>query len=217
MKILITRLKEFAKKFSVYIIAASLHLVVILLITVGNQKDVRNIIKEIELANFKVEQPKDDQKKPETPVTKPKQVEEGLKDNSTDIVPDQPQVSDTPSDYTGGSSTGTSETVSDVPDYLPQSKLKEIAEFNSNEIKKRIVYPPLALKQEIEAVVILEVYVDPKGIVKEAKVLKDPGYGFAEAAIKAIVGTICTKPALSTDGVPVYAKIRYPIRFTITK
>ena len=44
-------------------------------------------------------------------------------------------------------------------------------------------------------------------------VLKDPGFGFAEAAIKALAGLVC-EPA-QVEGRPVAVRYRYPVRFAL--
>ncbi len=98
-------------------------------------------------------------------------------------------------------------------DYLPQHKISNVPVIPSKEVLSRIVYPPLALKQGIEASVFLELYIDSSGIVKKIKILKDPGHGFAEAAVNALKGLKCI-PA-SANGKNVAVRYRYPVRFSI--
>ncbi|MBN2545155.1 MAG: energy transducer TonB [Spirochaetes bacterium] len=98
-------------------------------------------------------------------------------------------------------------------DYLPQHKISAMPVFPVNLIKSRTVYPPLANKQGIEGIVYLELYIDQSGKIRGIKVLKDPGFGFAEAAVKALSGIMCI-PARS-NGIPVAARIRYPIKFIL--
>ena len=97
--------------------------------------------------------------------------------------------------------------------YLPQHKISAVPVIPQNQILSRIVYPPMALKQGIEAVVYLELFIDSSGVVKKIKVLKDPGHGFAEAAVKAIEGIKCI-PA-TANGKNVAVRYRYPVRFTL--
>jgi len=99
------------------------------------------------------------------------------------------------------------------PEYLPQHKISEIPVIPSKEILKRIEYPPLALKQKLQAVVYVELFIDSKGAIRRINVLKDPGNGFAEAAVKAISGLTC-EPA-KANGKPVAVRFRYPIRFAL--
>ncbi len=97
--------------------------------------------------------------------------------------------------------------------YLPQHMISELPVPPINEIKSRIIYPPLAQRQGIEGVVFLELYIDQNGELRNIVVLRDPGYGFAESAISALQG-IKFIPAKS-NGVPVAVKYRYPFRFAL--
>ncbi|MBP5283630.1 MAG: energy transducer TonB [Treponema sp.] len=97
--------------------------------------------------------------------------------------------------------------------YLPQHKISSVPVIPGNQILSRIVYPPMALKQGIEAVVYLELYIDGEGTIRKIKVLKDPGHGFAEAAVKALDGLKCI-PA-SANGKSVAVRYRYPVKFTL--
>ena len=72
----------------------------------------------------------------------------------------------------------------------------------------------MAMKQGIEGVVYLELFIDENGNIRQVNVLKDPGYGFAEAAIAALDGITC-KPALMNDK-PVAVRFRYPVRFVLS-
>ncbi len=99
------------------------------------------------------------------------------------------------------------------PDYLPQHKVSTIPDIPTKEILARIEYPPIALRQGIEGVVYLELYIDQNGVIRKVNVLKDPGYGFAEAAVASLKNILC-KPAMA-NGVPVAVRFRYPIRFTL--
>jgi len=99
------------------------------------------------------------------------------------------------------------------PVYLPQHKISKIPGIPNDQILERIIYPPMALRQNIEAVVYLELFIDQKGVIRHVSVLKDPGHGFAESAIKALEGLHCS-PA-EANGVPVAVRYRYPIRFVL--
>lgn len=98
-------------------------------------------------------------------------------------------------------------------EYLPQHKISAVPVIPSKEILSRIVYPPMALKQGIEAVVFLELFIDAKGIIKNIKVLKDPGHGFAEAAVAALKGISCI-PA-NVNGKNCAVRYRYPVSFKL--
>ena len=98
-------------------------------------------------------------------------------------------------------------------DFLPQHKISSIPVIPTETILKRVVYPAMALQQGIEGVVYLELYIDQYGTIKKAVVLRDPGHGFAEAALKAMEGLSCI-PA-TANGQNVAVRFRYPVRFTI--
>jgi len=96
-------------------------------------------------------------------------------------------------------------------DFLQQHKVSAIPVIPTAEILSRIVYPPIALKQGIEGVVYLELYIDQTGQIRKINILKDPGYGFAEAAVAALKNVVC-KPAMA-NGEAVAVRFRYPVRF----
>ena len=98
-------------------------------------------------------------------------------------------------------------------DYVPQHKISVIPEIPTKQILSKIEYPKMAMKQGIEGVVYLELFIDESGNIRRINVLKDPGYGFADAAIAALDGIIC-KPALVNDK-PVAVRFRYPVRFVL--
>lgn len=97
--------------------------------------------------------------------------------------------------------------------FLPQHKISSVPVIPIREVLSKIEYPPMALRQGIEAVVYLELFIDSKGAIKNIKVLKDPGHGFAEAAVAALRGIICI-PA-NANGKNCAVRYRYPIKFTL--
>jgi len=99
------------------------------------------------------------------------------------------------------------------PDYLPQFKIDQLPQFPTQQILSRVVYPPLAAAQGLEVTVILELSIDKDGVIRKIVVLKDPGFGFSEAAVKALSG-IQVVPA-QAGGQTVAVRYRYPIRFTL--
>lgn len=98
-------------------------------------------------------------------------------------------------------------------DYIPQHKISVVPEIPTKQILSKIEYPKMAMKQGIEGVVYLELFIDEAGNIRHINVLKDPGYGFAEAAIAALDSVTC-KPALMNDK-PVAVRFRYPVRFVL--
>jgi TonB family protein len=103
--------------------------------------------------------------------------------------------------------------VSTNGDYLPQSEITDLPVVPSTNVLSKIQYPPLAAQQGIEATVFLELFIDPAGQIRKIIVLKDPGFGFADAAVQALTGVIC-QPA-RTRGIPVAVRYRYPVRFAL--
>ena len=99
-------------------------------------------------------------------------------------------------------------------EYVPQHKISVIPEIPTKAILSKIEYPKMAMKQGIEGVVYLELFIDEAGNIRKVNVLKDPGYGFAEAALAALDGITC-KPALVNEK-PVAVRFRYPIRFVLS-
>jgi len=105
--------------------------------------------------------------------------------------------------------------IQEEPEYLPQHKISKVPDIPSGQILDRIVYPPIALRQELEAVVYLELFIDETGNIRKVEVLRDPGNGFAEAALAAIEGLQCG-PA-EANGKAVAVRFRYPIRFSLSR
>ena len=105
------------------------------------------------------------------------------------------------------------ETVED--DYIPQFRLSAVPRFNENEVRSAIMYPPIAQRSGIEGSVILELFIDRTGLVRQIVILREdpPERGFGEAAVKAFTGMRCT-PAES-NGEPVSCRYRYPVRFSL--
>lgn len=97
--------------------------------------------------------------------------------------------------------------------FLPQHKISTVPVIPIREVLSKIEYPPMALRQGIEAVVYLELFIDKNGAIRNIKVLKDPGHGFAESAVAALRGIMCV-PA-NANGKNVAVRYRYPIKFTL--
>lgn len=100
-------------------------------------------------------------------------------------------------------------------DFLPQHKISSIPVIPTDKILSRVEYPPMALQAGIEGVVYLELFIDQYGAIRKIQVLKDPGHGFAEAALRAMEGLNCI-PA-TANGQNVAVRFRYPVRFSIKK
>jgi protein TonB len=102
------------------------------------------------------------------------------------------------------------------PDYFPQHMISVLPQFDQKELLRRTVYPPIAQRSNIEGSVVLELFVDRDGYVRNIVVLKETpeGRGFAEAAIKAFQGYRALTPA-QANGEYVAARYRRPVRFTL--
>ena len=98
-------------------------------------------------------------------------------------------------------------------EYLPPHKISVPPKIPAEQVLRNLSYPLSAKRQRIEGVVYLELYIDKEGTIRRIVVLKDPGYGLAEAAIKAFEGVRCI-PA-EANGVPAPVRYRYPIRFKL--
>jgi protein TonB len=103
----------------------------------------------------------------------------------------------------------------DVIDFLPMHLVSQLPRFSEDEIKRKVIYPPIAQRSELEGTVYLEIFVDSYGAVKSVTILKEdpPDRGFGEAAAKAFQG-LKGNPAMS-NGKEVAVRYRYPVRFTL--
>jgi protein TonB len=93
--------------------------------------------------------------------------------------------------------------------------VSESPKFDEREIASGLIYPPIALRSNIEGRVILELFVDRNGVVQRITILlEDPkARGFVEAAIRAFTGKAGV-PA-KANGEAVSARYRYPVSFRI--
>jgi len=100
-------------------------------------------------------------------------------------------------------------------DYLPQFKVSVPPKFDEREIAAALVYPPIAQRSGLEGRVILELFVDRTGTVRQVVVLQEnpADRGFGEAASKAFLG-LKGVPAQANDE-PVSCRYRYPVRFVL--
>ena len=98
-------------------------------------------------------------------------------------------------------------------DYLIPMKGAELPIFPNKKIRSRLIYPEEASEQEIEDYVVLELYISQFGNIDKIIVVRDPGHGFAKAAVKAFERIKCVPAKL--DGVPFAVKLRKTIRFVL--
>jgi TonB family protein len=111
-------------------------------------------------------------------------------------------------------SIGEAEIITD--DYFPAHMVSSAPIFDERQIMGALVYPPIALRSEIEGRVILELFVNNEGQVQQIRILQeDPlDRGFGEAAVRAFLG-IKGEPARAANGEAVSTRYRYPVRFTL--
>jgi len=103
----------------------------------------------------------------------------------------------------------------EVIEFLPMHLVSRLPRFSEEEIKRRVIYPPIAQRSEVEGTVYLEIFVDSSGAVRSVTILKEdpPDRGFGEAAAQAFHG-LKGSPALA-NGKEVAVRYRYPVRFTL--
>jgi periplasmic protein TonB len=204
------------KKYLVFLASFLLHVLVLsgVLLFFKMSHNVKSVIPEsIEILNYEEYIPPVEEKIQQTKKIKLEEdavpENKDFKENENNVVKANPDGDDNAKNLsqTDGDN-------GDV-DYMPQSKIDEAPVFPMADIKSRVVYPPLASKQEIEGLVVLELYIDDKGNIRKITVLKDPGYGFGEAAVRAFDKIKCV-PAKS-KGNPVAVRFKYPVRFTLNK
>lgn len=91
----------------------------------------------------------------------------------------------------------------------------EVTAWPSLKNDVRIPYPSQARSQEIEGVVVMDLYISENGEVKKSDLVSGPGFGLNEAAIKA-AKTFLFEPA-RVQGKPVPVVIRYSYKFVIQR
>jgi protein TonB len=135
----------------------------------------------------------------------------------TEVIAETMIETDTPPDQTlaaAGTITAV-RTADPFADYLPMHKLSTPPQFDEKLITGILDYPPIARRSGIGGRVILELFIDRGGTVRQVTVLREEpeGWGFAGAAVKAFEGFRCS-PALA-NGEAVSSRFRYPVTFKI--
>jgi len=85
--------------------------------------------------------------------------------------------------------------------------------FDLKLLSSLLVYPPAAKRQNKEGLVRLRLYISEQGIIERIVVEEDPGYGLAEATVKAFE-QMTPKPA-TQDTIPIAVTMVFPIRWTL--
>jgi protein TonB len=99
--------------------------------------------------------------------------------------------------------------------YLQMHQVSEPPKIDERQILSKLVYPSIALRSGIEGSVIVELFIDKAGTIRNITIMKEApeGRGFGEAAVKAFEG-VKAIPARA-NGEPVSVRYRYPVRFKL--
>lgn len=81
-------------------------------------------------------------------------------------------------------------------------------------LQEKIVYPEIAKRAGIEGRVYVKAYIDQKGNVSQAEILKGIGNGCDEAAVEAVMASKFT-PGRNEKGEPVNVQISIPFLFSL--
>jgi len=100
-----------------------------------------------------------------------------------------------------------------VQGYHETTSVDQGPSFDRGVLASRIKYPALAKRQGIEGLVLLRLYISASGKVERIEVEEDPGYGLAQAALRAFTGLQGEPAVLKGKAVPV--TLRYPVRFSL--
>ena len=101
-------------------------------------------------------------------------------------------------------------------EYLPQHRISVVPVLPDDQIRRNTVYPPIAQRSGIEGRVILELFIDRYGNIRDIRILQEnpEGRGFGEAALNSLKGIRAISPA-EANGVPVAVRYRIPISFRL--
>lgn len=100
-------------------------------------------------------------------------------------------------------------------EYIPQEDLTQQPVFPNAEIRRAVVYPPIAQRAGIKGIVYMELLIEREGTISGIRILREnpAGRGFGEAATNALRG-IRVKPG-ERNGTAVRCRYRYWINFTL--
>lgn len=100
--------------------------------------------------------------------------------------------------------------------YLSQDTVSVLPVLDTNQIQAALIYPEHARNANVHGSVVLELFIDSSGAVRQINVLQEEplGWGFADAAVAAFSELHTNKPA-EIDGVRVAIRYRYPVHFTL--
>lgn len=81
-------------------------------------------------------------------------------------------------------------------------------------LREHLQYPALARENNIKGTVALQFVVDEKGLIRDIKILKDPGGGCAKEAVRIVTSMPPWIPG-EANGHPVRVRFTLPIRFNL--
>jgi len=104
-------------------------------------------------------------------------------------------------------------------EYLPQHRIEIVPNLKDieDEIKRILVYPPIAQRSNIEGSVYLELFIDRQGSIRDVRIIREtpPDRGFGEAALNAFRRVRAKAKPAEANGEPVAVRYRYNISFTL--
>jgi TonB family protein len=100
-------------------------------------------------------------------------------------------------------------------EYLPAHRISVLPQFPKEEILGALIYPPAARRSGIEGRVVLELFIDRTGTIRQIDIVQEEpaGRGFGDAARAAFRDILC-EPA-KANGQNVSARVRYPVSFRL--
>jgi protein TonB len=201
-------------RFLIFLFTALLH--VLLLAFVVFRAETPERTEEVQANIMKLVDVREETPPPPPPPPPPREIPPENFQNTVDAVAETMiETDEVPDEVTSAPVPYVTETREEETEFLPMSRISVLPVFPEDQIRRAIVYPPIALRSGIEGIVYLELFVDRQGEIRQIGILREtpPGRGFGEAAINAFKG-IRGIPAES-NGRQVAVRYRYPVRFTI--
>ncbi|MFW5786119.1 MAG: energy transducer TonB [bacterium] len=208
------RLRKHGRAVTIVAIAAGLHLYLILTFAIRTEgpeerEDV-TIFRMVDVQEY-VPPPPEPEPEPEPP--EPEEVEELPEEEiAEEVIETEEEIEETEEPPPPRPAAPGPPAPPEI-DYLPQHMISAAPQIPTDEVRENIRYPSLANRRRIEGVVYLELYIDDEGTIRDIDVLRDPGYGLGDAAVKAFDG-VKVVPA-EANGVPVAVRFRFPVRFQL--
>ena len=134
----------------------------------------------------------------------------------TEEKPDQAEMSAP----VNGSAEGISAEIKQ--EYLPVNRITDPPGMPENEIRKALVYPPVALRARVQGIVYLDLFIDAQGNLADIKIYRETpeNRGFAEAAVNAVKTAITNGGRIipgKLNGENVAVQYRYPVEFRVSR